>query len=297
MLDFIEQDLYLTCPLKSSADMPTVSDSHLDTKYWIEEYPGNHSHGNPWFVFTNVRDSLTEGGWLTISIPYHAGTNSYYNQIGNGCPGYTDMIEHTAAWHEWLNYPKSHRQTYVRQFRKNKETKHLNKSFATMIFEQQLATIKAAETVSCIPRCKVGTAPATIHNEQETETMIANTSEDTARKYLRDRANSLNYAKDDEEDTHFNLRDPEPPKDYEEALERMNSGKVTVRPKDQRKSYHSWHDHFTWRDPAKPADHVGKEKAVEKRRHDYQHLNDAIMVKAPADAVKDLHAFESKTFH
>src|SRR6266852_2232951 len=84
-------------------------------KYWIEEYYGNFSHGNSWFVFTTV--CVTEGndrGNIIISIPYHAYATAYSND--DDCDDFND---HPEAWDEWLSYTLNQRREYVREFRRN----------------------------------------------------------------------------------------------------------------------------------------------------------------------------------
>lgn len=122
-----------------------------------------------------------------------------------------------------------------------------------------------------------------------------------ARQRLTSRTYEAFCAHDRKLENEFHLTDDEAPKTPSEFLQRIKDGKFVL-PTDEefKKHYNYLRDPgalIKWRDPAVKADKDGYDAAHKKLIAARDDVFDAIMVKKPIDALKDVQAFRDATFH
>jgi len=131
----------------------------------------------------------------------------------------------------------------------------------------------------------------------------AQTLEQDAREYLRNRLLKTYHTKIEDLRPAFGLEDDTPPKTPKEVIERITSGMYML-PKDNvdyagdslEEWYHPW-DAIRWRDPAKKKDREGYELALKTLAKDRDAVMDTVMTQDSKAGLEALQKFESTAIH
>lgn len=83
----------------------------------------------------------------------------------------------------------------------------------------------------------------------------------TKLNYLQSRLNNVRYARDNELEKEYGLRDDERPLNFNEFLARITAGKYTIDEKNKTKNCYTPLDYIRWRDPSVKEDQEGYRKA------------------------------------
>jgi hypothetical protein len=124
---------------------------------------------------------------------------------------------------------------------------------------------------------------------------------------LANELRSAYYTKTEDLRTDFNMKDDEPPKTPGEFKDRVSKGLVTFRSSgndlkdDQKFPYGDFSETVRWRDPSKPKDSEGYEKATGKLSSKLKDYTTKVLVlQNPEDGLKLLEEFKAlptTTFH
>lgn len=137
-----------------------------------------------------------------------------------------------------------------------------------------------------------------MEQKEETEITMHDHTEENQRYHLNRRLNNTVSDKRQELKKVFNIEALNFPETVKEAKELIAKGWLQVNGKDEERfSYDPWYYHVEFRDPAKPKDQDGYEKATEAMDVAKTAATDDIAILAPAEGLKSLREFESKTFH
>ena len=116
------------------------------------------------------------------------------------------------------------------------------------------------------------------------------------REYLVNRLRDVRDTKKQDLKKAHGLVDDDAPETVTDMLKRFADGKYTVKADRADKKTYNPMGYISWRDPAVKEDAAGYATARTKVMDAYQAAKDAIVVKAPADGLLALQAFETATF-
>ena len=134
-------------------------------------------------------------------------------------------------------------------------------------------------------------------NEVTINTPEVTPTDQMQREYLIDRLYHVRSEKHEALLQKFYINPMPAPNTPQELADRLTKGMYTIKSlaKDANYKYdwNGWYYDLQWRDPAHPADKEGYDVAEGLMDKVYQDTKDAIMIKAPADGLTALQAFET----
>jgi hypothetical protein len=132
----------------------------------------------------------------------------------------------------------------------------------------------------------------------------AQTLEQGAREYLRNRLSKTYWTKTEDLRPAFGLEDDSPPKTPKEVIERITSGMYVLpedseddSPGDLGESWYQPWNAIRWRDPAKKKDRDGYNLALKTLAKDRDAAQDIIMTSDGKAGLEALQTFESTAIH
>jgi hypothetical protein len=136
------------------------------------------------------------------------------------------------------------------------------------------------------------------HMQIDVNAMPAIPTDEKQREYLLDRLSQIDWQKDKEIDKAFNIVDMDPPKTAKEMSDRITSGLYVIegldKTPDEKFSWcENWTHFFRWRDPSKPKDKAGAQKAREALEALLKTTKDTIVIKSPDEGLTALQALDA----
>lgn len=122
------------------------------------------------------------------------------------------------------------------------------------------------------------------------------TETETQRDYLAYRLNDVFYKLEDDLYTQFHLR-VNPPKNFEEAVERIKAGEYTIKDGDKKRgTYGNPFAYMNWRKPGEEEDRAGFDEAMKALYKAKQEANDKVKIVDPKEGLEVLNEFKNWKF-